>query len=31
MKNLKNMSRSIEDWVKDDILNPAFNNDIILQ
>ncbi len=29
MKNLKNMSRSIEDWVKDDILNPAFNNDII--
>lgn len=30
MKNLKNMSRSVEDWVKDDILNPAFNNDIIL-
>lgn len=30
MKNLKNMSRSVEDWVKDDILNPAFNNDVIL-
>lgn len=30
MKNVKGMSRSIEDWVRDDMLNPAFNNEEIL-
>lgn len=30
MQNLKGMSRSVEDWVRDDILNPAFNNQKIL-
>lgn len=30
MKGLGGMSRSIEDWVRDDMLNPAFNNDNIL-
>jgi 2-polyprenyl-3-methyl-5-hydroxy-6-metoxy-1,4-benzoquinol methylase len=30
MKSAKGMSRSVEDWVKDDMLNPAFNNDKIL-
>ncbi|MGN0349339.1 MAG: class I SAM-dependent methyltransferase [Roseburia sp.] len=27
MKALHGMSRSVEDWVRDDILNPAFQND----
>lgn len=27
---LKGMSRSVEDWVKDDMLNPAFYNECIL-
>lgn len=30
MKNAKGMSRSVEDWVRDDMLNPAFNNEKIL-
>ena len=30
MSNLKGMSRSVEDWVKDDILNPAFQNSHLL-
>ncbi len=29
MQNLKGMSRSVEDWVRDDMLNPAFNNQMI--
>lgn len=29
-ENLHGMSRKVEDWVKDDMLNPAFNNKIIL-
>ena len=28
--DLNGMSRTVEDWVKDDMLNPAFNNVIIL-
>lgn len=28
--DLNGMSRTVEDWVKDDMLNPAFNNEIIL-
>lgn len=28
--NLEGMSRKVEDWVRDDMLNPAFNNEIIL-
>ena len=30
LKKLKGMSRSIEDWVKDDMLNPAFYNNSLL-
>lgn len=30
MSNLKGMSRSVEDWVRDDILNPAFQNSNLL-
>lgn len=30
MKYARGMSRSIEDWVKDDMLNPTFNNSKIL-
>ncbi len=28
--NLDGMSRKVEDWVRDDMLNPAFNNEVIL-
>lgn len=28
--NLNGMSRKVEDWVRDDMLNPAFNNEVIL-
>lgn len=30
MSNLKGMSRSVEDWVRDDILNPAFQGKKLL-
>lgn len=30
MSSLKGMSRSVEDWVRDDILNPAFQNSNLL-
>ncbi len=30
MSNLKGMSRSVEDWVRDDILNPAFQSNNLL-
>lgn len=30
MKHAKGMSRSVEDWVKDDMLNPTFNNKKIM-
>lgn len=30
MNNVNGMSRSIEDWVRDDMLNPAFNNEKVL-
>lgn len=30
MSNLKGMSRSVEDWVRDDLLNPAFQSSNLL-